>query len=154
MRFALAALVAAAPVGAEPVTLLDCPIGAKRLTVTADAEAVTYRFGAEGAPELTLTNPLSASSFQPWPGVGRSIFESIRFENESYAYEAFWSFDRLEPEGDMAGGVVVLKEENIVATLDCDAGQVEATFFTMEDHLREAGICWDYEAREHRPCAQ
>jgi hypothetical protein len=124
-------------------TFVSCRIKGKVLDVCVAGDHVTYAFGPEGAPELVLSEPLSAGTHQPWSGVGRSIWEGLGFRNDGYTYEAYISFDRLNQEAGMEGGVTVLKGEKIVAQLACDAGTVEGHFDTLAEAMAGQGYCWN-----------
>ena len=98
-------------------TFVSCTIKGKPLDVCVQGDRVTYAYGRAGARELELSEPLSALTLQPWSGVGRSIWEGLSFRNAGYTYEAYLSFDRLNPDGAMEGGVSVLKGDDLVAQL-------------------------------------
>ena len=126
-------------------TFVSCTIKGKPLDVCVQGDRVTYAYGPEGARELELSEPLSALTHQPWSGVGRSIWEGLSFRNAGYTYEAYLSFDRLNPDGAMEGGVSVLKGDDLVAQLACDAGTVEGEFDTVSDAMAAQGFCWNHE---------
>lgn len=50
--------------------VLGCMIGEKTLEICADASVMSYSFGPKGAPELSITAPMSSGPVQPWPGWG------------------------------------------------------------------------------------
>lgn len=154
MRRILAALavLGAAPALAE-VPVFSCAIGPNVLRVTADAQSVSYAFGPPEAPELSLSNPLDGNGFMPWPGIGRTIFESIAFTNEGFSYVVYWSLDRLDPDSVLEGGVTISGGGDVETTLLCDPGSVDAPFFTLGDHFAQEGLCLDPETRRWGVCA-
>lgn len=126
-------------------TFVACTIKGKPLEVCIEGPVATYAFGPLGARELELHEPLSAMTHTPWSGVGRSIWEGLGFRNKGYTYEAYLSFDRLNPDGGMEGGVSVLKGDDLVAQLACDAGTVEGAFDTVGEAMAGQGYCWNRE---------
>ena len=149
-------LLAACPV----LTVLRCQIeGGKQLEVCADAEAIRYSFGYIGNPELVLTNPLTESGYRPWPGVSRTIWDSVAFENGAYVYEVVTSLERIYPEEEEADitvlrrdGVYVLKDELPVAELTCRPYTVEGAIDLLYDHLGSHGMCWSFSTHAWEVC--
>lgn len=156
----LLALAAPAHAGCPDLTVLACEMpGGKRLEVCADDRAVTYAFGPPGAPELTLENPLAAPGYTPWPGVSRTIWESVAFRNGDYLYEVYNSAERIFPDDEKAeievresAGVVILKGETVVAQVDCLPGTAEGPIEALYEHLEARGVCWDHAARAWGTC--
>ena len=158
MKSALAVLVSATSAAADcpDLTVLACDMGAKRLEVCADDARITYAFGPKGAPELTLSNPLDAPGFTPWPGVSRTIWDVVDFVNEDVTYEVFTSTERI-PADEAKGptrtdAVVVLKEEEVLADFRCDPDTVEGSVDLLYDHLTAHGMCFDLETRTWARC--
>ena len=158
MRAALLSLLSATAASADchDLTVLACDIGAKRLEVCADDTAVTYAFGPVGAPELTLSNPLDAPGFTPWPGVSRTIWDVVEFRNGDVTYQVFTSIERI-PDEDADGptradAVVVLRGEEVLAEFRCDAGTVRGSVDLLYDHLTEHGMCFDLATRDWSRC--
>lgn len=143
------ALLAASPAWAacQGDEAFSCPIGGKTLDVCYWKGMLTYRFGPEGKPELTLTEPLETVDYFPWPGIGRAIWESVSFRNEGVTYEVWSSFDRLDENAVMEGGVNVLTKDETLATLTCNKGSVESGLDRITDLKAGIGQCWDYETR-------
>lgn len=118
--------------------------GAKAVQVCVSGADLTYRFGASpAAPELALAQPLDDGTFQPWPGVGSAIWESVAFRNGGYAYEV-WSSQERDPNAPPeAGGVNVTNNGKAVAELVCDRGSVRSDFRGLSDAMYAQGLCWD-----------
>lgn len=136
------------------VAVFSCSVGQRELSVSADEHGVQYAFGPKNEPELELSNTLEENGFSPWPGIGRSLFESITFTNNGFSYDVYWSLDRLDPESVLQGGVVISDGGDVETTLLCDPGSVDAPFFTLGDHLADMGLCLDPETRVWGACAQ
>lgn len=154
-RAALAALLAAlmpaaAQAACADLTVLSCTAegGGKQIEVCATATDLTYAFGPPGKPELTLSEPLAGGTYTPWAGFGRAIWESVGFRNAGYVYEAWFSFDRLDENAMIEGGVNVISGDDLVAQVTCDPGTVEAAFDPLFARMEAAGFCRNRE--EHR----
>lgn len=128
--------------------------GAKTLNVCLSGNTATYAFGsANGAPELALKAPLASLDYTPWPGVGRTIFETVTFYNADYSYEVFAGAERVPDADPPFGGILVRQGDTEVAALDCDAGSMlwdGAT--TITKAKRAIGQCWDYADFRWRSC--
>lgn len=136
-------------------TFMACTIAGngKSLRVCFDTDMVHYRFGApDQPPELTLSSPVVAVDYTPWPGIGRAIWESVHFPNAGYVYEVFAGFDRMiqedDPEDPAFGGVHVLRDDQVIAELRCSPDSVD---FTWGDGLflakEAAGTTYDMSTR-------
>jgi hypothetical protein len=145
MRSALLLLALAAPAhaGCQGDEAFSCQIGAKRVEVCYWKGMLTYSFGREGKPELTLNEPLETVAFTPWPGIGSSLWETVAFRNEGYTYEVWTSVER-DPEANepRAGGIRVTQGEATVAELTCDRGTATPmdALYDLKDGI---GQCWD-----------
>lgn len=149
MRTALVLVLLASPLHAacQDEEVFSCQIGAKRVEVCASQGVITYRFGPEGKPELTLSEPLETIAFTPWPGIGSGLWETVAFRNDGYTYEIGTSVERdpdsTEPR---AGGVRVMQGDVALAELTCDRGT--ATPMDLLYDLKDGiGQCWDMEAQ-------
>jgi hypothetical protein len=158
MRAALLLAVLAAP-AASPIwaacqgdEAFSCQVGAKTLEVCYWKGMLTYRFGPEGKPELTLNEPLETVAFTPWPGISSSIWETVAFRNDGYVYEVWTSVER-DPESTepRAGGVRVTQGDKTVAELDCDRGTATGmdTLYDLKEGIAQ---CWDMETRTWGLC--
>lgn len=147
MRAALLLLALAAPAPAHAACQGDeafsCQIGAKRVEVCYWKGMLTYSFGREGKPELSLNEPLETVAFTPWPGVSSSIWETVAFRNKGYTYE-LWTGVERDPDSTepRSGGVRVMQGEKTVAELDCDKGTATPmdALYDLKDGI---GQCWD-----------
>lgn len=142
------------------MTFMSCRIenSTSILRVCYDSQTVHYRFGAaDQTPDLALSSSIAAVDYTPWPGVGRSIWEEIRFENDSYLYTVHAGFERMFDEEEYEdiphrafGGVSVTtgEDEAEVVTLSCERATVS---FGWDDALFKAknalGYAWDDRAR-------
>jgi hypothetical protein len=153
MRAALLLLLLAAP-AAGPVwaacqeeEVFSCPIGKKVVEICAFRGELTYSFGREGSPELILYEPLETVDYTPWSGIGRAIWDMVAFENEGVTYEVWSSFDRLDENAVLEGGVNVVQGDETLATLTCDKGSVKWGLDTISDLKAGIGQCWDYDSQ-------
>ena len=146
--------MAGCPPGSETVLACTAGGGAKALSVCIEGDAVRYTYGSPGAePDLRLSEPVAQVAHQPWPGIGRAIWEATTFMNAGYAYEAWISTERNEdavPEG----GVNVLKGEAEVARITCDPGTATIGLWAVDDAKQARGICWDMETLKWGSCDQ
>lgn len=148
--------------GPSETLYLSCTLsnGAKTLEVCHDATTARYAFGAIGqTPELELVRPLAEVNLNPWPGVGRSIWEDVTFENESHRYTVYGAFDRQPDETGalpvVRGGVVVQRGVEDLAALSCDPGSVDFPWSTtLFEAKTAAGQCYDLGERRWLTCLQ
>ncbi|MFP5480451.1 MAG: hypothetical protein ACLGIE_12310 [Alphaproteobacteria bacterium] len=150
MRAALLLLALASPAHAacQGDTAFSCRIGAKTLDVCYWKGMLTYRFGPEGRPELTLTQPLETAAYAPWPGIGRAIWDMVAFQNQGTTYEVWTSFDRLDEAAVLEGGVNVMQGDTLLASLTCDKGTTQTSLDAISDLKAGIGQCWDHAAAE------
>ena len=149
LRFGLAAFLAsAAPAFAACVpadgTVLSCTAGggSKALDVCIGGTDISYRYGPRGGtPDLTLRAHVAQVEHQPWPGIGRTIWENTTFRNGSYAYEVHGAFDKFDQTN--SGGVTVYRDGAEIASVSCDPGSVTLGIWAVSDAKRALGICWD-----------
>lgn len=125
---------------------VSCPVqgSGKWLEVCAEDTAAVYRFGPSGHPELELVEQYGPLDYEPWPGVGRSVWESVTFYNGSYSYTAYITFDRMDGSAWPEGGVTVRKGGSEVAHLECrpqEANVVWTEGFSMGK--KRAGLRWE-----------
>jgi hypothetical protein len=151
MRAALLLLALAAP-AASPVwaacsgeTAFSCPVGKKALEICHAKGLLTYQFGPKGNPELILSHPLETVAYTPWLGIGRAIWESVVFENEGVTYEVWSSFDRMDENAVLEGGVNVIEGNKLLASLTCDKGSVGSALDSLGDLKAGIGQCWDFD---------
>lgn len=149
MRAALLILLLTAPVHAtcQEEELFSCPIGKKVVEVCSWQGELTYSFGREGSPEIILYDPLETVDYSPWPGIGRAMWYMVAFQNEGVIYEVWSSFDRLDENAVMEGGVNVMKGDDVIATLTCDKGEVNTALDRITDLKADIGQCWDYDSQ-------
>ena len=144
--FAFAASMAQADCARDNISL-SCQIenSTKHLTLCVENGVVTYTFGPKGAPELTLTEAVETVDHQPWPGIGRSIWEDTSLSNGDFTYEVWQSFDKLEQNEDLAGagGVTVTQNGETLVSLSCDPLTTKLGFFAIGDAKAERGLCYE-----------
>ncbi|MEX0348049.1 MAG: hypothetical protein AB3N15_01390 [Paracoccaceae bacterium] len=142
-------------------SFLTCQIEGKPKVMQAcyDAEAAHYSFGPRGGPaELALSETYETLGYTPWPGVGRSIWETVTFTNGDYRYVVNGGVDRMfgdEAESEnphpQFGSVTVFKGEKIIAELACDPATVSFSWSdNLYDYKEAAGFEWDYRDRVWR----
>lgn len=148
----LALLAAPAHATCQEDEVFSCPIGKKIVEVCSWRGELTYSFGRKGSPELILYEPLETVAYTPWPGIGRATWDSVAFHNEGVTYEVWSSFDRLDENAVMEGGVNVLKGEKLLATLTCDKGSVDRGLDTISELKAGIGQCWDMNSQSWDLC--
>lgn len=135
--------------------LLTCSVGQKQLSLCrAGAADILYSFSGPQGIELRLYRAAGDYEYRPWPGIGRTIWESVRFSNGPFSYEVFASYDKIDQTS--AAGVSVLRAETELARFTCDDGSGGAFFFDpLYDALDAAGYCKGEEGvMEPGPCAR
>ncbi len=155
----IAATSAWAGCASERATFLSCSVkGGKQLSVCFEGDAAVYRFGPAGKPDLTLSQPLARVDYRPWPGVGSTIWEVVRFHNDGITYEVAGSILRIaadEADGpNLFGGVEVLRGETSLARIDCLPDTVVFPWSeAIGDAKRAAGLDWHPERQSWQPRA-
>ena len=131
--------------------VFDCAIGAKQLSVTLEGEAATYTFGPKGAPEVTITAAPRDLNYLPWKGIGRFMPEAVDFANQGTIYQVWHEvekqIDENAPEPSILGGVRVLKGDEWLAVLHCDAPPSVLNLQAIYDAKLAAGQCYDWESQ-------
>lgn len=125
----------------------SCPIGKKTLEICHANGTLTYQFGRAGNPELIISEPLETVAYTPWPGIGRAIWDSVVFKNEGVTYEVWSSFDKMDENAVLEGGVNVMEGDEMLAALTCDKGSVGAALDRIIELKAGIGQCWDFESR-------
>ncbi len=135
--------------------------GTKAVELCHDDMQARYVFGpARGPAELRLTRALSEVGLVPWPGIGRTIWEEITFENEDHAYVVHGSIERVYPQNEtdeitvvVSGGILVEKSGREVASLICDPDSVDFPWSSeLFDAKEAAGQCYDPGEQIWQPC--
>ncbi|WP_322895147.1 MULTISPECIES: hypothetical protein [unclassified Yoonia] len=159
MRFAVALSVLIGGAGAAQAdclpgeqTFMACQIedSGKSLRVCFDNDTVNYRFGPAGQPpELALSATITDVDYTPWPGVGRAIWENVRFTSSGYIYEVYAGFDRMSEDDHASfGGVRVSFGEKNVAELTCAPDGLDFTWGEGLFAAKEAaGMAYDREGQ-------
>lgn len=154
LLFALLASQAHAACSGDEV--FSCRIGPKTLEVCHRDGTLHYAFGREGRPELTLSQPLETAAFTPWPGIGRTMWDSLAFLNDGVTYEVWAALDKqleaTEPEPQLQGGVNVMQGDRTLASLTCDPGSVSSALDTIGDLKAGIGQCWNMAAQSWGSC--
>ena len=148
MRLLLCFLLAPGLVRAEcsEETLLSCPVSGseKQIEMCLEGDQLTYSYGHPGKPELMLSEPLSAGTYMPWNGVGRSMWDVVAFYNDGYTYTVNWSVDRMDESLPVQAGVSVDEGGNIVVILTCAEGTAGPEFGSvLMERMQALGQCWD-----------
>lgn len=140
--------------------LFACDMGEGRdLRVTLSDATATYAFG-HPTNSLTLTRDVRDVHLTPWPGIGRTIWEDVVFQNAGYSYLVHASIERIDPENEnddietnISGGIIVSRGETQVAKLSCLAGTVDFPWGTeLFDAKVAAGQCFDQTSRLWADC--
>ncbi|MCV6594716.1 MAG: hypothetical protein OIF48_17330 [Silicimonas sp.] len=152
MRVLACLLALAAPAAAEPY--FACEFGQDRdVTVTHDAETARYAF-RHPTNSLTLTRPFAQIDYTPWPGMGRTIWEEIGFDNAGYRYTVFAGIDR-DPEvtNGRSGGIIVSKDGREIVRLDCRPDSINFPWSTsLLEAMEAAGRCLDIGSQSWIDC--
>ena len=154
MRAALILALLAAPASAacQGDEAFSCRIGKKTLEVCRWKDMLTYSYGREGKPELTLTEPLETVAYTPWPGIGRAIWDTVAFHNNGVTYEVWTSFDKMDENAVLEGGVYVMEGETMLASPTCDRGSVAHGLDTISFMKAGIGQCWEPETQSWGNC--
>jgi hypothetical protein len=161
MRARLLSLALLAPAPALAAcpgeVVFSCPVKARTLEVCIDAGQAHYAFGPPGKPDLSISEGLATLDFQPWPGIGRTIWQSVRFHNQDVDYEVWSSIDKPMDETDEPvwhGGVTVTRGDETLADLTCTAPPDPPFLDALFDAKVAAGQCWNFDTRawQAAPC--
>ena len=142
------------------VPLFHCTVtgGAKSVDLCLQDDVAYYRFGpVNAAAEMLLARPVGEVHMIPWNGIGRTIYEEAGFNNGVFDYTVYYAIDRI-PEGgevtaEISGGVTVIKADQTMAQMTCDAGSVTINdVYPLYEAKTAAGQCWDREAFQWGPC--
>ncbi|WP_294622828.1 hypothetical protein [uncultured Roseovarius sp.] len=142
----------------EPMFHCTVKDGAKSVDVCLQGRVAYYRFGPmDAAAEMLLAQPVAQVHMIPWNGIGRTIYEEAGFSNGPFDYTVHYAIDRIPEDGEVttsvSGGVTVIKGDQTVAQLLCDAGSVSVTdIYPLYVAKEAAGQCWDREAFQWGPC--
>lgn len=148
---AVFAAVPAAFAQCPDLTVLACDMeNGARLTICADESRITYFHQLPDSPEIKLENPLGAPGYTPWPGVSRTIWDSVAFADADLTYEVVTSIERLFPDQDDADVQTVRHDTllisefgDLVDELSCRPETVTGHVGLLHDHLTAKGLCWD-----------
>ena len=154
MRFGLtlgaAAIFGATQAMADSSELMFCALqdSSKMVSVRLDGPDVTYAFGdLNEMSDLILTESAADIDYQPWPGVGNTIWESITFYNGDYSYTVVMGVERKN-NPDSYGGIIVRKAGEEIANLDCIPSSVSFDQVSPLSQIKaEAGWCPDFGAK-------
>ncbi len=119
---ALACLIGNAARAAEPV--FACAFGDRSVAISISGDLMQYRFGPAAKAELELAIPLASPDLSHHFTLYAHASERwLRLRNGAYSYVAFTLFSTPNYDGtggyDVAG-LLVLKDDQPIARLDCD----------------------------------
>jgi len=122
--------------------------GRNEVSLCATDSAILYRFGRpDHAPDLLMHREFEDILYQPWGGIGRSIWESVTFTNGDYAYEIGMSLDKFEAvesnRNPYHGSISVQKKGAEIAFLTCDPDSASFAPFLLGDFYEAAGYCYE-----------
>ncbi|NIY79982.1 hypothetical protein HCZ23_10950 [Celeribacter sp. HF31] len=103
--------------GAKAVELCDA--------IWEDGDMVSYGFfKSNGEVEKEILQEKVTLSYTPWNGMGTYMSDSVTLSADGgYAYEV-WAGGEQSAEAALEGGINVLQNDDVIATLSCDAGSV------------------------------
>jgi hypothetical protein len=142
----------------EPMFHCTVKDGAKSVDVCLQDSVAYYRFGSgAGAAEMLLARPVSEVHMIPWNGIGRTIYEEAGFTNGAFDYTVHYAIERIPDDGEVmaevSGGVTVIKGDQTVAQLACDAGSVSVNdMYPLYVAKEAAGQCWERAAFQWGLC--
>lgn len=126
-----------------PADSFTCQVSKGReLSVCAGTEMFTYSFGTGEPPEMEMSIPFAEAEVTPWPGIGRSVWSSIRFRKGSHSYEV-WASAEKDSDDPAGGGVIVSQNGKEIARIDCRPGTVEAGPEVFGEVMYARGFCWN-----------
>jgi hypothetical protein len=145
-----ALLVTGTAAKAYDVELMFCALqdSGKMVSIRMDGPDVTYAFGDLNVmSDLILTTPVADIDYQPWPGVGNTIWETITFYNGDYGYSVVMGVERVNNPAKY-GGITITKNGIEIANLDCLPSSVSFEVVNpLYDAKTEAGWCVDRSAK-------
>lgn len=122
-------LIAALLLAAAPGPIFDCRIGAKRLSVTQQGDALVYRYGSVKKTELKIVaNPASGRLFYHRTLYARGEDQTLRFINGDYNYIVYAHWTAPSGNGDglslevFYGGLIVMRGETELSSRSCTSG--------------------------------
>ena len=135
--------------------------GTKAVEICHDAARATYAFGPPATlDDLRLSVPVTEVRLTPWPGIGRTIWEEVRFMTDGHGYTVYASIERHYPESDdgeitvtQSGGIIVSRGDTQLAHLTCDPGSVDFPWSHALFDAKEAQVqCYDRIERSWAAC--
>jgi hypothetical protein len=140
----------ACPAGSEVLVSCSLKDGSKELTTCLQGEQVSYAFGRSGAkPDLELQRNVRDVNMVPWPGIGRSIWETFTLENAGTFYTVYYNQEK-DPDAvqSLSGGVIVEQGGRELAHLHCDSGSVKSSGYGLPlfEAKQRAGQVYSLEA--------
>ena len=157
MRILILAALAVSPALADcpGEVIFSCKIKAKTLELCLTADTLRYTFG-KAEPELSITANLAEVPYTPWPGIGRTIWDSVLFENEGINYEVWNSIDKMMDEDDppavWQGGVIVTRGDETLSNLACTTPPDPPSIDLLYEAKETIGQCWDFDAKVWTGC--
>ncbi|WP_332937728.1 hypothetical protein [Celeribacter halophilus] len=119
--------------GAKAVELCDA--------IWEDGDMASYGFfKSNGEVEKEILQEKVTMLATPWNGMGNYVSESVRFDaDQSYSYEVWSGGERAEG-AVLEGGINVIKNNDVIATLTCDTGSVTSDLGTLIDMIDLAQV--------------
>lgn len=103
---------------ANPTTLFQCTTtNNKIINLIENKRVISYSFGKQGNPELSIAVPKSKASTYQWSGIGRYINYAVNVPNGNVNYRVFSGFDKIDQTTE--SGVEVSKNGETIATVYC-----------------------------------
>lgn len=129
--------------------------GAKALDICRQGNVGLYRFGpGAGRAELLLGRHVRNIRLSPWGGMGSLIYEEVEFSAGDVTYQVYYAVSRSAADTpDMNAGVRVLRGDQMLADLTCDAGSVSVHDFSpLFEAKTAAGQCWQNDSSTWVAC--
>ncbi len=122
-------------------SVFSCRIDGKVLELCRKGDNLTYSYGPAGAPELAMSESLLTVDYQPWPGIGSSVWESVAFTTGDHLYEVWTRTDRNF--AGLDGGIMVSRNGASLADLYCNEGTASNPLYDTLFPMKESvGLCW------------
>lgn len=106
-----------------------------------DGDMASYGFfKSNGEVEKEIVEEKVTLFYTPWNGMGSYVSETVTFHADGgYAYEV-WSGGEQSADADLEGGINVMQNNDVIATLSCDPGSVTSDLGTLIEMIDLAQV--------------
>jgi hypothetical protein len=97
----------------------------KQIEICESAVGVEYSYGPIGArPEIVVRASRTQVGRRQWMGAQRWVFRALDIPNGKTVYNVYWGADGQNPEDVQEGGVNVIDNDTVIATVTCQPGSI------------------------------